>query len=79
MTDATSGTGIPYPCGAHASTQVFSSVRVTRSLVFLVVFCRSLFVFFPFFFWPLYRLSRFKDCDYPFGNQPNRSTKLTLE
>jgi hypothetical protein len=30
-----------------------SGVRVTRSLVFCVMFCRSLFVFCTFFFWPL--------------------------
>ena len=38
---------------------VFSGVRVTRSLVFCVMFCRSLFVFLSFFFWPLCCLSCF--------------------
>ena len=31
--------------------------RVVQSLVFCVMFCRSLFVFLSFFFWPLYWLS----------------------
>jgi hypothetical protein len=34
-------------------TPVFSGVHVTRSLVLCVMFCRSLFVFLYFFFWPL--------------------------
>jgi hypothetical protein len=37
----------------------FSGVRVFQSLVFYVVFCRSLFVLLFFFFWPLYCLSFF--------------------
>jgi hypothetical protein len=36
---------------------IFSGVRVAWSLVFCVVFCRSLFVPLSFFFWPLYYLS----------------------
>jgi hypothetical protein len=36
---------------------VFSGVRVTRSLVLCVMFCRSLFVLLFFFFWPLCCLS----------------------
>jgi hypothetical protein len=36
-----------------SSPPVLSGVRVTRSLVFCVMFCRSLFVFLYFFFWPL--------------------------
>jgi len=36
---------------------VFSGVRDVQSLVFSVVFCRSLFVLLVFFFWPLYCLS----------------------
>ena len=35
------------------SPPVISGVRVTRSLVFYVVFCRSLFVLLYFFFWSL--------------------------
>jgi hypothetical protein len=38
---------------------VFSEVRVAPSLVFYLMFCRSLFVLLPFFFWPLYCLSFF--------------------
>ena len=36
---------------------LFCGVRVAQSLVFYVVFCRSLFVLLSFFFWPLYCLS----------------------
>ena len=35
----------------------FNEVRVARSLVFCVMFCRSLFVLLSFFFWPLFFLS----------------------
>ena len=35
----------------------FNGVRVARSLVFCVMFCRSLFVLLSFFFWPLFFLS----------------------
>ena len=36
-----------------SSPPVFSGVRVTRSIVLYVMFCRSLFVLLYFFFWPL--------------------------
>ena len=36
-----------------SSPSVFSGVRVTRSLVLCVMFCRSLFVLLFFFFWSL--------------------------
>jgi hypothetical protein len=36
-----------------SSPPVFSGVRVARSLIFYVMFCRSLFVLFSFFFWHL--------------------------
>jgi len=39
------------------SYPVFSGVRVTRSLVLYIMFCRSLFVLLYFFLWPLYCLS----------------------
>ena len=59
------------------SPPIFSEVRVTRSLVLWVMFCRSLFVLLSFFFrlvgpliyrfWlPLWYLW-FTDSDYPFG------------
>ena len=38
-------------------TPCFSEVHVARSLIFCVVFCRSLFVFLSFFCWSLYCLS----------------------
>ena len=44
---STSGTGIAIPSGEHEFTPGFSGVCVARSLVFCVVFCRSLFVLFP--------------------------------
>jgi hypothetical protein len=40
-----------------SSPPVCSGVRVDWSLVFCVVFCRSLFVLLSFFFWPLCCLS----------------------
>jgi hypothetical protein len=44
MTGATStcGAGTSYPFHVHESTLVFCGVRVAQSLVFYVVFCRSL-------------------------------------
>ena len=39
------------------SPQVFSGVHVARSLVFYVVFCRSLFLSVSLFFWSLYCMS----------------------
>ena len=42
-----------------SSTPVFSVVRVARSLVFCVMFCRSLFVLLLFFYWSLHCLSFF--------------------
>jgi hypothetical protein len=50
-----------------SSPPVFSGIRVTRSLVFCVMFCRSLFVSFVLFLWPLCCLSLFTHSDYPFG------------
>jgi len=50
-----------------------SGVRVTRSLVFCVVFCRSLFVLFLLAI-VLSVLLRFTDSDYPFG-----ISKLSLD
>ena len=45
---ATSGAGTIYPSGEHEFAPAFSEVRVARSLVFCVVFCRLLFVVFVF-------------------------------
>ena len=36
-----------------SSPPVFSEVLVTRSLVYMCMLCRSLFVLFSYFFWPL--------------------------
>ena len=65
-TGATSGAGTDCPAWAPGATPVYRGVRVTRSLVLCVLFCRSLFVLlyffllaivllllFFFFFWPL--------------------------
>jgi hypothetical protein len=49
-----------------SSPPVFSGVRVTRSLVLYVMFCRSLFVLFLLAF-VLSVLLRFTDSDDPFG------------
>jgi len=43
---ATSEAGTAFPSGATMFTSVFSGLRVARSLVFCVVFCRSLHVLF---------------------------------
>ena len=40
-------------------TPVYNEVRVAQSLVFCIMFCRSLFVLLSFFFWLLYGLSFF--------------------
>jgi hypothetical protein len=42
-----------------SSLSVLSGVRIVRSLVFCVRFCRSMFVFLSFFFWALCCLSFF--------------------
>jgi len=48
-TRSTIGAGTAYPSGAP-DIPVFSEVRFARSLVFCVMFCRSLFVLLPFFY-----------------------------
>ena len=55
MTCITSGAGHAYPSGAAEFTPVFSGIRVSRSLVFCVVFCRSMFL--SFVVWTLCCLS----------------------
>ena len=62
---ATCGTGVATLSEHLSSLSVFSGVRVARSLVFCVVFCRSLFVTFRLVF-VLYVLP-FAVSDYPFG------------
>ena len=58
MTGATSGTGgTDYLPGEPEFTHGFSGVLVARSFAYCVVLCRSLFVLWYFFFWPLYCLS----------------------
>ena len=47
----TSGAGTANPSGEPDFTPVFSGVGVTRSLVFCVMFCRSLFVLLSLFIW----------------------------
>jgi energy-converting hydrogenase Eha subunit A len=59
-TCATSGAETAIPSGAPEFFPFFSEVRVARSLVFCVVFCRS-FVCIFFFGYPLV------SSDYPFG------------
>ena len=57
MTGAPSRAGTAFPSRAPQITPAICEVRVARSLVFYVVFCRSLFVIISyFFFWLLYCL-----------------------
>ena len=50
------------------SPPFFIGIRVARSLVFCVMFCRSLFSWLFFIFWPLYCIHlQLTDSDYPFG------------
>jgi len=60
------GTRTVYSQGTHEFTPGFSGVYVSRSLVFCVVFCRSLFVL---FLLPIVLsvLLQFSASDYPFG------------
>jgi hypothetical protein len=69
MTGATSAAGSAYPSGAPEFTTVLSGVRVTRSLILCVVFCRSMYGPFVLFLSVimLYVLLRFTDSDYAFG------------
>ena len=46
---ATCGADTPNPCEAHEFTPAFSGVRVSRSSVFCIMFCGSLFVLFLLF------------------------------
>ena len=64
-----SGAGTTYPSGAPEFTLCFSGVRVTRSLVLYIIFCRSLFVSYVLFLLAigLSALFRLRDSDYPFG------------
>jgi len=56
-TAATCGEKTAYPFGPPEFTTDFQWVRVARSLVFYVLFCRLLFVVLSFFLWPLCCLS----------------------
>ena len=56
------------------SPPLFSLVRVVRSSVFSVLFCRSLLVLLSIFIWPLYCLSFFD-----LRVRPLVSSKLTYE
>ena len=64
MTSATSGPGTVYPSGAPELPWVFSWIRIARSLVFCVVFCRSLFVLFLLAI--VVSVLRYADSYYPF-------------
>ena len=56
-TGTTSGAGNPNPSEASEFTPDFCEIEVVQSLIFCVVFCRSLFVLISFSFWTLYWLS----------------------
>ena len=57
ITGATIGAWTAYTSGALDFISVFSGDHVAQSLVFCVVFWRSLFVLLSLFFWPLHCLS----------------------
>jgi hypothetical protein len=60
-TDSTSWERTAYPSEVPVLKPVFSGICVAQSLVFCVVFCRSLFVLLSFFFaWSLYCMSFFE-------------------
>ena len=59
MMAGASGAGTGYPPEHPRSHPFFSRVHVAQSLVFCLLFCWPLFVFFFFFFWPLHNLLRF--------------------
>jgi uncharacterized membrane protein YbhN (UPF0104 family) len=78
-TGATCGAGTAYPSGALESPHpVFSGVRVARSLVFCVLFCRSVFVIL-FLVIILSVLLRFTASDYLFGIFKLRSTRTLAD
>ena len=62
---ATGGAGTVYQNGVPEFILVFSGVRVTRSLVLCVMFCRLLFVIFLLAI--VAALLRFVASEYPFG------------
>ena len=62
-TGATRGAGSVYYSGTDEFTSSFSEVRVTRFVVFCVMFCRSFYVLCPL----AIVLRRFTYSDYPFG------------
>ena len=60
------GASTAHSSGAHKSTPVFSEVRDAQSLVYYVVFYRSLFVLLSFFLCPLSSPTFFEfSSDYP--------------
>jgi hypothetical protein len=67
-TGATHGAGTAYPSRAPVFTPVFSGVHFAWSLVFCLMFCRSLFVLSSFLLAiVLFVLLQFTTSDYPFG------------
>ena len=57
MTGVTCGAETVNPSRTPQLTPAFNWVHIARSIVFCVMFYRSLFVFVSFFFWPLCCLS----------------------
>ena len=55
-TGTTNGTGTTYPPNVLEFTPSFSGVRAAQSLVFCVVYCRSLLVILFVILWPLFCL-----------------------
>ena len=79
-TVVTCGAGTTDLSGAPEFTPVFSDVRVARSLIFCVLFCRSFFVLFSFLFAiVLSVLLRFTASEYTFGIlKPSMSNKICV-
>jgi hypothetical protein len=65
-TGSTYGAGTAYPFGTPDHNPGFSGIRVARSLVLCVMFCRSLSILFP-LATVLSVLLRFKAFDYSIG------------
>jgi hypothetical protein len=66
----TSGAGTAYPSGAPEITPSSNWVRVARSLVFCVVFCRLFFLLAI-----VLSVLRFPDSEYPFGTSNSSQTR----
>ena len=82
--DVTCAARIDYPSGASTFSFIFSGVRVVRSFIICVVFCRSICVLLSFLVIALSVLLPFTASVYPFGifklfwNLPSRSKRIQV-